>query len=115
MEKIKFVNHGFPKDSEIGVVTQTAQFIQRSDTMDEDRYQQLNFETCGLEFDEKDNTDAFIRVSTGDPNGMDPEHTDIAPFWSCNGPEEIVELFNIFAQRCGMTCRWKLEKYYVDK
>lgn len=114
-DTMKFVNHGCPQDGEIGVVEQAATFIQHSDTCDEDRYQYLNFKTVGVDFDKKDNTDSFIRVSTGDPFvGYDEKHTDVAPFWSCNGPEEIVALFNKFAERTGMTCRWKCEKYHVS-
>lgn len=118
---IKFVNHGYPKGEEIGVTEQSIQFIQKSDTCDIDRFQQVNFKTVGLGYDERDNTDSFIRVSIGDPymiEKMDQNEeiqTDIAPFWSCQGPEELVELFNIFAERTGMTCRWKLEKYHINE
>lgn len=105
----RIVNHGYPKEMEIGVVDQTIRFIQKSDTCDEDRYQQLAMTTVGLDFDPKDNTDSFIRVAIG-PNDGD---ADIAPFWSCNGPEELVMLFNEFAKRTGMSCRWRLEKYHV--
>lgn len=112
---VKLVNHGYPnRDSEeIGVVEQKVTFIQHSDTNDEDRYQYLNFETSGVDFDPKDNTDSFFRVSTGDPFAYNDEKTDCAPFWSCNGPEELVALFNEAARRFGMSCRWKLEKYHV--
>lgn len=111
----KIVNHGFPNENneEIGVVEQQIQFIQHSDTMDSDRYQYLRFETEGVEFDPKDNTDSFFRISTGDKFAYNPDKTDVAPFWSCNGPEELVKLFNEAARRFGMSCRWKVEKYYV--
>ena len=110
----KFVNHGFPHDEEIGVMEQNATFIQHSDTNDEDRYQYFRVETSGVDYDPKDNTDSFFRVSTGDPFAYNPDKTDVAPFWSCMGPEDIVAMFNEAARRMGMRCRWKLEKYYVQ-
>lgn len=106
----KIVNHGYPREMEIGIVDQTIRFIQPSDTCDKDRYQQLTMTTVGVEFDPKDNTDSFIRMAIGPDEG----DADIAPFWSCNGPEELVMLFNEFAKRTGMSCRWKLEKYHVQ-
>jgi len=112
-QKIKIVNHGFPHNNEIGVVDQECTFIQKSDTYDSDHFQYLTFKTMGIDFDPNDNTDSFIRLSTGDPFVYDEEKTDVAPFWSCDGPEEIVELFNEFARRAGMTCRWKVEKYNI--
>lgn len=110
----KIVNHGFPKDEEIGVMKQSATFIQHSDTNDEDRYQYFRVETSAVEFDPKDNTDSFFRVSTGDPNVYNPDNTDVAQFWSCTGPEEIISMFNEAARRMGMSCRWKCEKFYVQ-
>lgn len=109
----KFVNHGFPHDEEIGVMEQNATFIQHSDTNDEERYQYFRVETSGVDFDPKDNTDSFFRVSTGDPFAYNPDKTDVAPFWSCMGPEDIVAMFNEAARRMGMQCRWKCEKFYV--
>ena len=110
----KFVNHGFPKDEEIGIMEQNATFIQHSDTNDEDRYQYFRVETSGVDYDPKDNTDSFFRVSTGDPFAYNPEKTDVAPFWSCMGPEDIVAMFNEAARRMGMRCRWSCEKHFVD-
>lgn len=112
---IKVVNHGYPNQDkeEVGVVEQKVTFIQHSDTCDSDRYQYLNFETMGVDFDPVDNTDSFLRISTGDKFAYDEDKTDCAQFWSCNGPEELVRLFNEAARRFGMSCRWKLEKYYV--
>lgn len=112
---VNFINHGYPDQfkEEVGVVDQKITFIQHSDTNDKDRYQYFNFITSGVDFDPKDNTDSFFRVSTGDPFAYDDEKTDCAPFWSCNGPEELVALFNEAARRFGMSCRWKIEKYHV--
>jgi hypothetical protein len=113
---IKLVNHGFPNQdrNEVGVVEQKITFIQHSDTCDKDRYQYVSFETVGVDFDPKDNTDSFLRVSTGDPFAYNENKTDVAPFWSCNGPDELVRMFNEAARRFGMSCRWKLEKYHVQ-
>lgn len=110
----KFVNHGFPHEEEIGVMDQNATFIQHSDTNDDERYQYFRVETSSVAFDPKDNTDSFFRVSTGDPFAYNPDKTDVAPFWSCMGPEDIVAMFNEAARRMGMRCRWSCEKYYVD-
>ena len=110
----KFVNHGFPHEEEIGVMEQKATFIQHSDTNDDDRYQYFRVETSSVAFDLKDNTDSFFRVSTGDPFAYNSNKTDVAPFWSCMGPEDIVAMFNEAARRMGMRCRWSCEKYYVD-
>lgn len=109
------VNHGFPNElnEEIGVVDQKITFIQHSDTNDDNRYQYLNVQTSGVDFDPKDNTDSFFRISTGDPFAYDDTKTDCASFWSCNGPEELITMFNEAARRFGMSCRWKLEKYHV--
>lgn len=109
------VNHGFPNElnEEIGVVDQKITFIQHSDTNDDNRYQYFNVQTSGVDFDPKDNTDSFLRISTGDPFAYDDKKTDCAHFWSCNGPEELVTMFNEAARRFGMSCRWKLEKYHV--
>ena len=113
--EVNIVNHGYPNrdKEEVGVVEQKITFIQHSDTNDDDRFQYVNFETSGVDFDPKDNTDAFFRVSTGDPFAYDEEKTDCAQFWSCNGPEELVAMFNEAARRFGMSCRWKVEKYNV--
>lgn len=111
--KMKLVNHGLPKDEELGVVEQKMTFIQNSDTWDSDRFQYANFETRAVDFSAEDNTDSFIRFSIGDMSVYNEKKTDIAPFWSCEGPEEIVEMFNEFAKRSGMSCRWKIEKYHV--
>lgn len=110
----KFVNHGFPHEEEIGVMEQNTTFIQHSDTNDDDRYQYFRVETSSVDFDPKDNTDSFFRVSTGDPFAYNPDKTDVAPFWSCMGPEDLVAMFNEAARRMGMRCRWSCEKYYVD-
>ena len=110
----KFVNHGFPHEEEIGVMEQKATFIQHSDTNDDDRYQYFCVKTSSVDFDPKDNTDSFFRVSTGDPFAYNPDKTDVAPFWSCMGPDDIVAMFNEAARRMGMRCRWSCEKYYVD-
>lgn len=112
---VNIVNHGYPNElnEEIGVVEQKITFIQHSDTNDDDRYQYLNVQTSGVDFDPKDNTDSFFRISTGDPFAYDDKKTDCAPFWSCNGPEELIAMFNEAARRFGMSCRWKLEKYHV--
>lgn len=112
---VNIINHGYPNrdKEEIGVVDQKITFIQHSDTNDEDRYQYLNVETSGVDFDPRDNTDSFFRISTGDKFAYDEEKTDCAQFWSCNGPEELVAMFNEAARRFGMSCRWKIEKYYV--
>lgn len=112
---INIVNHGFPDQNknEVGVVQQQIQFIQHSDTMDSDRYQYLTFKTEGVEFEPQDNTDSFFRISTGDEFAYNDSKTDVAQFWSCNGPEELVNLFNEAARRFGMSCRWKIEKFNV--
>lgn len=111
---LNIVNHGFPKDLEVGVLDQAVTFIQHSDTMDEDRYQYLRVKAEAVDYDPKDNTDSFFRIATGDAFAYNDEKTDVAPFWSCMGPEELTDLFNEAARRMGMRCRWKCEKYFVD-
>lgn len=115
--EINIVNNGYPDQDkeEVGVVEQNVTFIQHSDTCDDsDRVQYLDFKTVGVDFDPKDNTDSFFRISTGDPFAYDEGKTDCSQFWSCNGPEELVRLFNEAARRFGMSCRWKVEKYHVQ-
>lgn len=111
MEMRSIKNCSIPDDDGIGVNKQTIQFIQNNDTWgDSDKYQLIHFETVPVDFSEKDNCDWFFRVTTGGKQDED----DIEKFWSVEGPEELVALFNDAARRTGMTCRWKCEKYYVE-
>lgn len=101
------VNHGYPEDEEIGVVDMHVNYIQKSDTCSsvETPYQQLHLETVGVEFDQNENTDAFIRMQTGCP-----EDVDITPYWSINGLEDLVKIFNNFERRRGSTIHYKVTK-----
>ena len=103
----KLVNHGYPKGEEVGIVDMHVNYIQPSDTCSdtETPYQQLHLETVGVEYDPEENTDAFIRMQTGCP-----EDVDIAPYWSINGLEDLVKIFNDFERRRGSTIHYKLTK-----
>ena len=108
----KIINTCYTKDDQIGIDTQVVRYIQNTDTWDMniDGNQYLTLKTvCGGDFSEKDNTDSFIRMEIGD------EHSEqcISPFWSIAGPEDLVEVFNDFARRTGMSCRWEIKKYHV--
>jgi len=109
------VNHGMPENSQIGINNQKITFIQKSDTWDDsEKYQQMTFESIGVDFDINDNTDSFLRISIGARSNDPEDEPDIAPFWSVDGPEEIVRIFNEVAKRFGWKCRWRLEKVYPD-
>lgn len=113
----KIINSGFIKNEEIGIENQVVRYIQNTDTCDMniDGYQYLTLKTVGLEFDEKDNTDSFIRISIGSNNydEKSDEESGITNFWSVCGPEDLIEIFNDFARRTGMSCRWEIKKYHV--
>lgn len=113
----KIINSGFIKDEETGIETQVVRYIQNTDTVDMniDGYQYLTLKTVGIDFDEKDNTDSFIRISIGSNNydEKSDEESGITNFWSVGGPEDLIEIFNDFARRTGMSCRWEINKYHV--
>ena len=107
----KIENHCFPKDGNVGIDKQIIRFAQNNDTWGEvDKTQLLTFETVSVSFDKKDNCDWFFRMSTGG----DEDSECIEKFWSIEGPEELIGLFNELARRTGMRCRWKCEKFYVE-
>ena len=110
----KIINSGFIKNEEIGIETQVVRYIQNTDTCDMniDGYQYLTLKTVGVDFNEEDNTDSFIRISIGSNNH--DEESGISNFWSVGGPEELIEIFNDFARRTGMSCRWEINKYHVE-
>lgn len=114
----KIINSGFIKNEEIGIETQVVRYIQNTDTVDMniDGYQYLTLKTVGIGFDEKDNTDSFIRISIGSNNydEKSDEESGITNFWSVDGPEDLIEIFNDFARRTGMSCRWEIKKYHVE-
>lgn len=106
----KIVNHGYPKDQEIGVVDMHTTYIQQTDTCgdsEQEPYQQLMLETVGVEFCEKENTDAFIRMRVGKKY---PDEVDVADFWSINGLEDLVSIFNNFERRRGSTIQYQVTK-----
>ena len=121
MNMAKFVNHSLPEEGEIGVQDQRIRFIQNSDTWDHPgNCQYMTLQTIPVEFSEKDNTDSFIRMSIGDvqpdqigQHSTSDDESDVVNFWSVDGPEDLIQIFNEFAKRTGMTCRWKIEKYYI--
>ena len=102
------INHGFPKDDQVGIVDMNVRYIQRNDTMgDSDNYQQMTLQTEAVEFDEKENVDSFIRMSIGPKT---PDEVDIEPFWSINGLEDLAQIFNNFEKRRGSTIHYKVVK-----
>lgn len=104
----KMVNHGYPHDLETGIVDMNATYIQRNDTFaDSDKWQQMTLETVGLDFDENENTDSFIRIKIGKRNGGE---VDIEKFWSVNGLEDLARLFNDFERRRGSSIHYKVIK-----
>lgn len=111
--KKRFINDGYPKTCDkISVSKQTITFMQKNDTMgDSDKLQQLNIETVGVEYDPKENRDFFFRVTTGDGN----DELGFEKFWSVEGPEDFVEIFNEVAKRTDMSVRWKLSKIFLDE
>ena len=111
----KLINSSIIKKGELGVDTQVVRYVQNTDTWDMniDEYQYLELKTVGVDgLNEEDNTDSFIRISIGS-NDHD-EESGISNFWSIDGPEELIEIFNDFARRTGMSCRWEIKKYHVE-
>ena len=109
----KIINSTFVKDEEVGIENQKVVYLQNTDTYDSniDSYQYLKLEAvAGDGFDKEDNTQCFIRMSVSNEEEYGSDNT---PFWSINGPEDLVEVFNDFARRTGMSCRWEINKYYV--
>lgn len=107
----KIINSTFLKDEEVGIENQKVVYVQNTDTYDSNigRYQYLKLEAvAGDGFDKKDNTQCFIRMSVSNE-----DEYDNSPFWSINGPEDLIEIFNDFARRTGMSCRWEIKKYHV--
>lgn len=104
----RLVNHGYPDDNQIGVNETIAGYIQRNDTMgDSDKWQQLRLEAVSSEFEERENVDSFIRMSVGKKV---PNEVDIEDFWSINGLEDLVRVFNDFERRRGSTIHYKVVK-----
>ena len=104
----QLVNHGYPADGQIGINELNAGYIQNNDTMgDSDKWQQLRLEAVSTEFDEKENVDSFMRMSIGK---KDPDEVDIEDFWSINGMEDLVRVFNDFERRRGSTIHYKVVK-----
>lgn len=111
--KRKFINNISPTEcGQICVARQTFTLIQENDTFgDQDKYQQLNIETVGVGYDERENRDFFFRVSTGG----EADEPDIEPFWAVEGPEELVDIFNEIAKRTDINVRWELKKLYLNE
>ena len=111
--KKKFLNNGIPDEAgDISVSKQTITMMQENDTWGtSERYQQLHVETVGIDYDEKENRDFFFRVTTGGETDED----DLERFWSVEGPEEFVEIFNEIAERTKMKVRWEIKKVFVDE
>lgn len=113
MSEKRFINDGYPKTCDkISVIKQSITLMQENDTMgDSDKLQQLNIETVGVDYDPKENRDFFFRVTTGDTN----DEAGVEKFWSVEGPEEFVEIFNEVAKRTDMSVRWELKKVFLDE
>ena len=104
----QLVNHGYPADNQIGINEMNAGYIQRNDTMgDSEMWQQLRLEAVSMEFDKNENVDSFIRMSVGKKN---PDEVDVEDFWSVNGLEDLVRVFNDFERRRGSTIHYKVVK-----
>lgn len=104
----QLVNHGYPRDGQIGINELNVGYIQRNDTCgDSDLWQQLRLEAISTEFEEKENVDSFIRMRVGKKT---PDECDIEDFWSINGLEDLVSIFNNFERRRGSTIHYKVIK-----
>ena len=102
------VNHGVPKDNQIGIVDMRVRYIQKNDTWGSgDNYQQIVMETKGVEFSEKENTDSFIRMGIGPET---PDEVDVENFWSINGLEDFAAIFNDFEERRKSNIRYEVIK-----
>lgn len=105
------VNHGLPKDTQIGVVDMRVRYIQNNDTWgDSEKFQQVVMETKGVEFSEKENTDAFIRMGIGPET---PDEVDMENFWSINGLEDFAVMFNDFEERRKSNIRYEVIKRII--
>ena len=102
----------FIENDEIGIEHQKTTYVQHTDGSDINigNYQYLTIESIvsGMP-DSKDNTDCFLRLKIG----SETPDTSICNFWSIDNPEELIEVFNDFARRSGMSCRWEINKYHV--
>lgn len=108
----KFINSLPEKDGQIGITKQTITLLQNNDTWgDQEKWQQMNIETVGVDYDEKENRDFFFRMTTG---GNEDE-SDIERFWSIEGPEELVEIFNEIAKRTDINVRWEIKKVFINE
>ena len=104
----KMVNHLYTKNDEVGLAEFMVRYTQNEDTCGiGDNYQMLRLENVGLEFNAKENTDAFIRMTTGNPG---PDDDAVSPYWSINGLEDLVTIFNDFEKRRGSNIRYELSK-----
>ena len=104
----QLVNHGYPADEQIGINEMNVGYIQKNDTMgDSDMWQQLRLEAVSMDFDENENVDSFIRMSIGKKV---PNEVDVEDFWSINGLEDLVRVFNDFERRRGSTIHYKVVK-----
>ena len=104
----QLVNHGYPADGQIGINEMNAGYIQKNDTMgDSDMWQQLHLEAVSTDFDENENVDSFLRMRIGKKN---PDEVDVEDFWSINGMEDLVRVFNDFERRRGSTIHYKVVK-----
>lgn len=101
------VNHGNPKDGEIGIEDMHVNYTQPADTCSdvETPYQRLRLETVGVEFFPEENTDTFIRMQIGGS-----EDCGFTPYWSIDGLEDLVKIFNDFERRRGSTIHYKVTK-----
>lgn len=104
----QLVNHGYPDEGQIGINEMNAGYIQKNDTMgDSNMWQQLRLESVSLQFDPRENVDSFLRMSIGKKNQGE---VDIEDFWSINGLEDLVRIFNDFERRRGSTVHYKVIK-----
>jgi hypothetical protein len=104
----QIVNDSMPSDGKIGVVETKVTYIQENDTWGEsDQYQQIILTTKGVEYCDDEGTDAFIRMKIGKSY---PSEVDICDFWSINGLEDLVRIFNDFQRRSGTNIRYKVTK-----
>ncbi len=104
------VNKSIPDANEIAVGETTVKYLQENDTWGEsEQYQQMIFTTVGLAdgYNEKENTDSFIRMKVGK---SEPNEDDVCDFWSINGLEDLVKIFNDFQRRSGTNIRYKVTK-----
>lgn len=106
----QIVNDSMPDDGKIGVVETKVTYIQENDTWGHaNQFQQMILTTKGVAggYNEKENTDAFIRMKIGK---IHPKETDICDFWSISGLEDLVKIFNDFGRRSGTNIRYKVTK-----